>query len=293
MATASRLMPATVRSILAPTDFSSSSLLACDFAAALARQFGARLHLAHFVQQRDFGVPVPETYYDVFSNLETEGEKLLHAVATRPAMAGVDASTHLERNEISARINSLVRELHADLMVVASRGRGSLANLALGSSAAEILRVAQAPVLVLGPHATHPVLPFRQLLCATDFSPAAKAALSAALTLTAIGNAGTHLLHVADAQEAADDGWPQRSRGMEARMWAMLPPEARFWDRAQTSIRFGHPVEAILQAATETSADLIAVGAGRALEHPLLHAAQNTAWRVLQKARCPVLVARH
>jgi nucleotide-binding universal stress UspA family protein len=292
MATAIQLEPATVRSILAPTDFSPSSLVACDFAAALARQFRARLHLVHFVQQRDYGLPVPETYYDVYTDIERESEKELKALAQRPTMAGLDPEVHLERNEIPARINSLAREAHIDLIVLASRGRGGLAKLALGSTTADILRIAQAPVLVLGPRAKPPALPFHQLLCATDFSASAKAALSVAITLTAVGDAGTHVVHVAGSQDAAKPDWQQRSRALEARMWAMLPPDARFWDRAQTSIRLGNPAEVILDMAAEQNADLIAIGASRAFEHPLLHGAQNTAYRVLQKAPCPVLVAR-
>ncbi len=292
MATALKPIPATIRSILAPTDFSPSSVAACDFAADLARQFRARLHLVHFVQQRDYGLPVPETYGDIYSDLEHESEKELKALTERSAMAGLEAATHLERNEISARINSLAREVHTDVIVVASRGRGGLARLALGSTTAEILRIAQAPVLVLGPQAAPPALPFRQLVAATDFSISAKAALSAAITLTAIGNAGTHLLHVASWEEAAKEDWPQHTRSLEARMWAMLPPDARFWDMAETSIRLGQPADIILQAAAEENADLIAIGASRAFEHPLLHGAHNTAYRVLQKAPCPVLVAR-
>ncbi len=292
MATALKPIPVTVRSILAPTDFSPASTVACDFAATLARQFRARLHLVHFVQQKDYGMPVPETYYDIFTDIEHESEKGLKTLADRPAMAGVDAELHLERNEITARINSLAREVHTDLIIVASRGRGGLAKLTLGSTTAEILRIAQAPVLVLGPHAAPPRLPFHRLLCATDFSPSAKAALSAAITLTSVGNAATHVLHVAAWQEAAKQDWLQRARAMEARMWAMLPPDARFWDLAQTSIRLGHPADLILQVAAEEKTDLIAIGASRAFQHPLLHGAHNTAYRVLQKATCPVLVAR-
>lgn len=293
MATAIKMVPATVHSILAPTDFSPSSLAACDFAAALARQFRARLHLAHFVQQRDYGLPMPETYYDIYTDIERESEKELVELAKRPAMAGLDAEIHLERNEIPARINSLARESHSDLIVVASRGRGGLAKLALGSTTSDILRIAQAPVLVLGPHAAPPELPFRHLLAATDFSASAKAALSAALTLTSVGDASAHLLHVAGWQEAEKEDWLQRSRGMEARMWAMLPPDARFWDQAQATIRLGDPADVILQMAAEERADLISIGASRRFEHPLLHGVHNTAYRVLQKASCPVLVARH
>jgi nucleotide-binding universal stress UspA family protein len=291
MATALKPVPATVNSILALTDFSPRSIVACDFAADLARQFHARLHLAHFVQQRDLEPPAPETY-SIYSDLERHSETELKQLAEQSARTGLEAKTHLERNEILARINSLAREVHTDVMVVASRGRSGLAKLALGSTTAEILRIAQAPVLVLGPRAKPPMLPFRQVLAATNFSIESRASLSAAITLTASGSAGTHLLHVVNWEEAAKEDWPQRARTIEARMWAMLPPDARFWGMAETSIRLGNPADVILQAAAEEKADLIAIGASRAFEHPSPHRSHDIAYRVLQRATCPVLITR-
>jgi hypothetical protein len=58
----------------------------------------------------------------------------------------------LEQGPVWDVLASLIQRENIDLLVLGTRGRGSLRKLVLGSVAEEVLRLAPCPVLTIGPH---------------------------------------------------------------------------------------------------------------------------------------------
>jgi universal stress protein A len=140
-----------LQSILVPTDFSTPSLKALRYAAALAAQFGAKLTLLHVVEPIG---PTPDFAYNplvlddevVMANAKEQLQRLLER-------QGVDVAL-VERtlvrdgvpfNEISAAAS----RLKADLIVIATHGYTGLKHVFLGSTAERVVRHAPCPVLVV------------------------------------------------------------------------------------------------------------------------------------------------
>jgi nucleotide-binding universal stress UspA family protein len=130
------------------TDGSPSAEEALPFAAGLAKSGGARLVIVHVdevIPTRGGGtyhVQADET--DVVASVEGHLAKL----------RGEGIDTHLERRTAGSggaahTIADAAREADADLIVVGTRGHGSVAGLILGSVTHRLLHIAPCPVLVV------------------------------------------------------------------------------------------------------------------------------------------------
>ena len=134
------------RSILVPTDFSDSADAALEYAVGLAQRFGATVELLHVAEPPR--VMAPEMVGSVLEGeIETADELMAQRLSdlNRRGVHGVDG-----RVVVGAAVEVILREAaRADLIVMGTHGRGSLASLVLGSVAATVSRRAAAPVLIV------------------------------------------------------------------------------------------------------------------------------------------------
>jgi len=90
--------------------------------------------------------------------------------------AGFDVETHVARGTPHRRINGIAERVHADMIVVGSRGQSPLQNRLIGSTTRNVARTAVRPLLVerIARHDSgHEVVKehlFQDVLFATDFS---------------------------------------------------------------------------------------------------------------------------
>ncbi|MCZ7566541.1 MAG: universal stress protein [Burkholderiales bacterium] len=142
--------------ILAAVDGSAQGEHALRHAAGLARAFGAALRIVHVV---DMGVlPLaPELALDVewlAKARRAEGEKLLAAARERARADGVTAEARLVETATPTQrpAGVLLEEAAAwpaDVVVLGTRGRGSLERLLLGSVADGMARRSPVPVVLV------------------------------------------------------------------------------------------------------------------------------------------------
>lgn len=139
-----------IETILVPTDFSEHADKAFEIALQLASTLGSRLELLHVY---DFGQWV--TLYEV-TFADRAGEKIrleamarLKPLVDRARTNGVEVSTLIVLGTPSQTIIARASETKADLIVMGTRGLGSLKQLILGSVAARTLRMAPCPVLTI------------------------------------------------------------------------------------------------------------------------------------------------
>ncbi len=140
-----------VNSVLAATDFSEHSQQAVDAAIAIAKQFGAELHLVHAFQTpvpilSPYEVVVPDGFLEQARN--SAGRKL-NTVVEKISSEGVEVTSHLTEIPAAPSIARLAGELGVDLIVLGTRGNTGLKHSLLGSVAERTIRLAPCSVLTV------------------------------------------------------------------------------------------------------------------------------------------------
>jgi nucleotide-binding universal stress UspA family protein len=131
--------------ILVATDFSDASAAALDYGRSLARTFGASLHVLH-VRENTFLRPVPG---DPFV-LKAAAERHLEDRLTDDDRAELRAVTALEISDNPAEeIVKYAKARDIGLIVMGTHGRGTMAQLLVGSVAEKVVRTAPCPVLTV------------------------------------------------------------------------------------------------------------------------------------------------
>ncbi len=186
------------RVILAPVDFSDQSRKALVFAARLARQTGAALHVLH-AQDPLLAEGARQAGYDL--TRETEEELRRFLAGASPAS---DLAPHLDVVTGPA-VDTIVNAAHhlgADLVVVGSQGMSGAERLVFGSTSEGLWRRAPASVLVTpatwspARSTTADLSGTGPVVAAVDFSAPAVSAAKAACRLASALNTTLEIVHV-------------------------------------------------------------------------------------------------
>jgi nucleotide-binding universal stress UspA family protein len=146
-----------IRTVFYPTDFSEQAEPAFEFACALARDYGARMVIAHV------SPPLIQVVGDggfvnyPAGNVDTLMERLK---TVRPADSRLSVEYKLVEGDAADEITRMAQEAKADVIVMGTHGRGGLSRLLLGSVAESVMRLSTCPVLtVKTPLAAAPAAP--------------------------------------------------------------------------------------------------------------------------------------
>jgi nucleotide-binding universal stress UspA family protein len=140
-----------IEKILFPTDFSEHSEHAFGYALSFAKEYGAELLMLHVVEDVQylanaymFDVPMMPSFTDLEQNRIKEMDDFVES-------RNVDPSVKIEKSVRHGRpfveIIQAAREEKADLIVIATHGRGGLEHILFGSTAEKVVRKAPCPVL--------------------------------------------------------------------------------------------------------------------------------------------------
>ncbi|HEX9108141.1 MAG TPA: universal stress protein [Longimicrobiales bacterium] len=259
------------RSICVPLDGSSESEHALPVARSLARRLSARLSLVHVHQPGADRAYTGRAEYAFRENEQRcEESRYLWSKVDRgdrePGTAAV-----LMSGRVPEALLRFVREQEADLVVMTTHGAGGMGRPWLGSVADRMLRSARVPVIVAPAAAAAPDVAkatiFRRILVPLDGSGAAEEVIEHALALGELCGASYSLVQV--------DQPLQRRRAAEApaegETGRVGQAAQRYLDYVATRLRDrglsvdtrvlldSRPAEAILAAAAETGADLLAL----------------------------------
>jgi nucleotide-binding universal stress UspA family protein len=283
-----------LRNILFTTDFSHASKAAFPYAIALARQYDAKVFVAHAVSPEPYLIgpvdPMPVEADPAW--LDAECKLAQFALGDSPEMR--PAGMLIERGDVWSVISDIIEKNQIDLVVAGSHGRQGLRKLVLGSDAERIYRRAACPVLTIGPK----VLPLsgtgwgiKHILFPTDGSETSLIALPYALSLAEENQANLIFLRLMPVAPVRY----QESNEASAReaLRALVPAEAQAWCQPEFVVRFEFPVEGILRLAEERDANLIVMGVRKSAEGAMSeHLPWPIASQVLAQASCPVLTVR-
>ena len=134
------------KTVIFPTDFSSASDVALEYATRMAKTLGARLIIAH-IEEPPFAYGGGELYYGIPEPDQTALGKMLSQL--RPTDSSVPYEHRMLVGTPANEIARLAEQEKAELIVMGSHGRGGVARLLLGSVAESVLRKASCPVLVV------------------------------------------------------------------------------------------------------------------------------------------------
>jgi nucleotide-binding universal stress UspA family protein len=142
-----------IKSILAPTDFSTHSEQAVRYACRLAERLGSQLHLLHVLSEILPSGPDPMLMPVMPAQFYTENEDRAQATLKRlldPSWGCPAAVINAVRwgSPVEAIVTYALDE-RIDLIIIATHGRAGLSHVFLGSVAERIVREAPCPVLTI------------------------------------------------------------------------------------------------------------------------------------------------
>jgi len=279
----------TYHRLLVPLDGSPASEAALPVAAAIARRTGASVLLVHIREEIDAAVKLAESYP---STLRDDPR-----LADVPELRA-DALDGPVQETLLAHADTV----HADLIVMTSRGRGGITRALFGSVTDAIVRRAEVPVLVVRPEAGAAPAPgeppFRRILLPQDGSEFAESIVPYVVALA--GTEDVHYLVLRVRPALLPDGRIEPG--------PMLPsPSHTAWDAhlasiaarvagrgvlvSERSVTHAVPADVIVEMAATESVDLIALttrGAGGA-DRMIFG---SVADEVVRRAPCSTLVLR-
>jgi nucleotide-binding universal stress UspA family protein len=282
-----------IQSILVPMDGSEASFSALENAAELGRIAGAKLRGLFVEDEGEFlppayVAPVPEPFVpglgttglppapseELIQEWQLSGAKIQTAFAQQCELMNVKGNCAVVRG--IAREVIVEQAKTADLVVMGRRGkRNSHRSKGPGSHTEAVLMTTTRPVLVV-PAGTRRT---GRILVAYDGSKAAQRAIDYGAIFTKLQVSKVDVLTVANT--GAEAYGPQ---GEARKFLAAYDLDVSF------VVKPGHPALAISQHAQEIDAGLIVMGAyghSRLVEMVF----GSTTSEVLEKARCPVLLA--
>jgi nucleotide-binding universal stress UspA family protein len=199
------------------------------------------------------------------SDVGSRTRRVLEGHQTALEAEGFDVDVHVVRGTPHRRINGLADRVHADLVIVGSRGKSPLEERFIGGTARDMLRTATRPLLLErirresddDYEVAHEHL-FRRILYATDFSENAERAFEQFRHLKHATQEAT-LLHVAPPERRSD---PEAVEDVSGRLESLADElrEKGIGD-VRTMVRTGEPIEEILAAEAELEPTTVLMGA--------------------------------
>jgi nucleotide-binding universal stress UspA family protein len=292
--------------VLLAIDGSGPSLVAVQLVANVAWPAGTEIVVAKALPAGPdlFGGPWPAVAAlqadQIEADIRDQAEQTVRDARERLTQPGLNVEAAVLSGRPATALAARARAMHADVVIVGSRGHGTIESMLLGSVSAEVVDHAPAPVLVARGSR------IEEIVLAWDGSTGAARAADLVRTWPIFARCHVRVVSVADVaipwwtgfpvedspelrpiyEDAADASREEHSR-LAQEMAADLQAAGL---RAEADVRDGDPAAGLL-AAADNKADLIVMGThGRTgLERVLLG---SVARNILQHAPCSVLVVR-
>lgn len=281
-----------VENILLATDFSLVSVKAGAYARAVAQHFGSSLEIVNV-----FSPSVVTDYGEAIltmtpAQMKEISEENLRDYARELRLDGIETRLVSAEDHVpSSALLDIAREHEADLIVTGTEAKVGLSRLILGSTAEQLLRLANCPVLTVGPRAKTPTdgpIEFKTIIYATDLS--AEAAKAAVIAVAFAQDSAAHL-YCCSVMSVDEEGPKTRAELQEdfvRRMKNLIPADAYDWCVPEFVVRYGEAASSLLDFAHQVQADLIVLGARRS-SFWLTRVEGGLTPSLLAHAKCPVL----
>ena len=226
---------------------------------------------------------------------EAAAQAYLKEISARLSKKKIRSEGEIVRGDPAVAVVRAAEDEKADLVAFTSHGQGGLSQWVFGSVAQKILRGCSRPLLVVRA-LEEPVAKVKRIVVPLDGALGSEATLPHAAQLARSTGAPIELLHVTpESGVEADDSklrnWHQRERRrIESEFDAIVKGEPRL--KFTRVFEEGDPATRILERVEKEPASIIAMGShGRTGFSRWMFGSVSE--KVLQAAKCPVLIARH
>jgi nucleotide-binding universal stress UspA family protein len=290
-----RHQPIEIKTILVPLDFSRASMEALNYAVALVKKFAAAVHLLHVTAPDEAAMPgTAHLMRQTAESLAFAREKLAktHEKHLFPFWP---ENTHVRTGQPYIEICQQARDIDADLIVLATRGRHGLKRILLGSTAERVVRFTPCPVLVVR-RSKRAELRIRKILVPTDFSQCAMAGTMYAALWAKTFDAKLRLLHVVlppapvfNNRVGANVPADNLTVIASARLDMEASKKLDFLEgvKCETEIRTGYAADEISAETGDVDLVVISTHGRTGLKHAFIG---SVAEQVVRYADCPVMV---
>lgn len=195
-----------MKTILLPTDFSSTADNALNYALTLAKKQNIKIILLHVYQ---VPAPIAEVPFGVLNEerlaLKANSENKIKNLEMRIQHAGgISYECLVEEGAAVDTILKVAKEKKVDLIVMGATGETSLVGVIFGSVSLKVMEKAQCPVMTVPQHMTISK-EIKRITFATDYHQSDLAAIDKASEIAAATNAQLNILHISDAVIGADE----------------------------------------------------------------------------------------
>jgi len=281
----------TLKTILYATDFSTCSQKAGLYAALIAKYFSARLVIVHAFTLSQAALET-EADHKLVSRQRKDLQLLLGQKSAELGLGTVNLTAMLLEGSPEKVLAELANDHAPTLVVLGTHGGGRVERGLIGSVAEKILRSTTWPCFTVGPRVASPpenALPFRRILYATDFNPAAAHAAVFAISFAEACGAKIEVLNVIKEETVAH---PDRLGRLRSEFYKALdqlvPDHAKEFCDPRTFVEVGNAHHRILQHIDEYACDLLVLGI-RKTSHLGMEMRSSGAFQLIVDARCPVL----
>jgi nucleotide-binding universal stress UspA family protein len=281
--------------ILIAVDGSPAAWRALEFGASLAAKLNLGVTLLHVLPRvvLPMGGAGPEPLAELQRSLQAEANQLLSGLADKARAYGVAVATEQALGEPAVVIHERSEAPDIQLVVMGSRGQGTVARLLLGSVATQVVHLVTRPVVVVRDEPLANGV--RRMVVAVDGTPVAREAARVGLELAERMGARVTLAHVLPHSvghgETAD--FAAFERACEDYASGLLTELRLLTGRSgpptDLAVLHGEPAEALCKAASAPDVDLVIVGtrARGTLARTLLGSVADT---LLHDCPTPVMV---
>ena len=267
------------KTILFPVDLSEHSASAGVLVSALARRFESRVVVLFALEPVEY--PIELLGSEIFETRSRTDAARAHLIKFLDQHdMDIPHELRVEEGKPASVIVHVAEEINADLLCMATRGRGPFRKFLLGSTTAKVLNDAPVPVLT-GTHMDNPggrpVAELRSIVCALGLDDRGRTALEAAALLAGVFNARLTVVH---AREKTSPSTCEQIDEITRSLGRQLP------GTPDIVISDGDVAQLIHEVSKERQADLVVIG--RSAPGPVGRL-RTQSYAIVRSAPCPVL----
>ena len=290
-----------IRQILFPTDFSKSSEAAVPHIAGMARVTGAKVALLSVVPFLSGWHGVSERYFDITDDVlrklelgqktaETSSLEMLEALRQQ-WFENIECSVCVKTGGVADSIVEYADEIHADLIMMPTRGSGPMRPFLIGSVTAKVMYEAHCAIWT-SPHPREldEFRSYRHILCAMNYEVLSPQVLRRACELSQLFKSTLSLVTAIPCAQTDSVPCSEKQSVQSLKHETQLALDCllkRQNVHAPFRVLEGSVGEVVREAVGMDDADLVVIGRGH-LDEQFGHL-RTHAYEIIWNSPCPVL----